>query len=77
LSRRGYRRIKATQREATKRVSLRCIFGHKWGAADRAEDGAQTLVCRRCGKTRALAGSTLAGRHNEEAGKAPTRMDVP
>jgi hypothetical protein len=65
------RRYNGTRREATTRMGLRCIFGHKWGVAQRTEGGAQTLECRRCGKTRALAGSTPAARREEETAKTP------
>ena len=60
-------------------MGLLCGFGlgHKWMPAERTEDGSQTLVCRRCGKTRALAGTTYAARQNEEAAKPPLRTDAP
>jgi hypothetical protein len=53
-------------------MGVRCVFGHKWTpATDRTEDGALTLVCRRCGKTRVRAGVDRGARHDEEATKAP------
>ena len=63
--------VRSSAKGASISVRVRCIFGHEWTVGDRTDDRAQTLVCRRCGKSRSLAGRTHAERREEEAAKVP------